>query len=841
MACGCLILKHFSTNDYNSVRGITQPHAESLLSSHGLNQLPQKKPDSLFSRFIRQFSNALIYILLVALLIDLSIWWLEGESNIPINAIAIAFILLLNASLGVWQESKAENALAKLESFTEQNVWTIRDGKLTKIVQSQLVPSDVIRLQAGERIPADLVLIDNEELIVDESVLTGESEAVCKSIESELYAGTLLVKGKGYFQVKTTGQKSTLGKLASLISSLEDRQTPLEKRLRKFGQHIGIVVIIIALCLLAIGLSVEGISSFNQMFLFAVALAVAAVPEGLPAIISLTLALGVERMSKRRAVVRKMAAVEALGSVTVIATDKTGTLTENKMHVSELLADDEMLAYRAMSLANDAEVETGAGDPLELGLYHYLIEHAVDPAKTQHDFPRVSSQPFDSKDKFMRVSVKQDEGYCSYYKGAPEVLLNLCQMTQEQRSSQHALAEKYATKGFRLLALAWAQESSKAEQTSALTWIGLVVLQDPARPEVPYAVKQAQCAGIRVLMLTGDHPSTALSIAQQIGIKAEQVITGEEFEQLDKEQRSEKIKTTNVFARVKPEHKLEIVKTLQQQHQIVAVTGDGINDAPALKAADVGVAMGQRGSDVSREVADIVLMDDNFASIVAAIEEGRSIYENIKKYIRILFSTNLAEILLVAIGTVIALSSDIRDEQANLLLPLLAVQILWINLLTDSFPALTVALDKNPNLMANKPSSTSDPLLDRPAMIFTLSIGGFIGLVSLSLFWWLPTQGFDPIMVQSAVFTYLTLGQLSVIIPARKTATLPQSNHLVWLAILICFGLQIMVLQLEVFNELLHITMLNQTLLITVSGLIFLSWLFANITSNLLRNTYGHT
>jgi P-type Ca2+ transporter type 2C len=831
-------VKPYSIDKSNSRSSLTEQQAQSLLATYGLNQLPQQKPVSIFHRFIRQFTNALIYILLAALVIDLVLWWFENNSKIPIDALAIATILILNASLGVWQETKAENALAKLETFAVQNVWTMRDDKLKKIARHFLVPGDLIRLQSGERVPADLILVDDEELIVDESVITGESEPVSKSLGAELFAGTLLVKGKGYFRVKRTGRKSTLGKLASLLSSLDDRQTPLEKRLQRFGQQIGIAVVLIAMSLLLLGLLVEGLSSFNQMFLFAVALAVAAVPEGLPAIISLTLALGVERMSKRKAVVRKMAAVEALGSVTVIATDKTGTLTENKMHVSKLLVNDETLAFRAMSLANDAEVDSGAGDPLEQGLYRYLIEQSVDPAKLQHEFPRLSSQPFDSKEKFMRVSVKQAGNYYSYYKGAPEVLMNLCRMNEKQRISQQQLAHKYARRGFRLLALAWSEDDSQTIRSTHLNWIGLVVLQDPARPEVPEAVKQAQLAGIRVMMLTGDHPATALSIAQQIGIKAEQVITGEEFEKLTKKQRDLKIETTNVFARVKPEHKLAIVKTLQQQQQTVAVTGDGVNDAPALKAADVGVAMGQRGSDVSREVADIVLMDDNFASIVAAIEEGRSIYENIKKYIRILFSTNLAEILLVAFGTVIAIVTDIRDENANLLLPLLAVQILWINLLTDSFPALTVALDKNPNLMAEKPTPTTNPLLDRSAMIFTVAIGGFIGLVSLFLFWWLPTRGFDLVLVQTAVFTYLTLSQLSVIIPARKTVTQPKPNHFVLLAILICFSLQMMVLNLEVFNEILHITMLSQTLLFEIGGLIFASWLFAEIISRQLRHRY---
>jgi len=813
--------------------GLSSTQSDILLKSLGPNRLPQKQSISFFKRFLIQFKSALIYILLVALIIDLSIWFLDEIEGWPIDAIAIGLILMLNASLGVWQESKAENALTKLNALATQKVWVIRDGKLGKLSRDLLVPGDVIRIEAGERIPADLVLIDDIELIVDESILTGESEPVSKTTGEDFFSGTLLVQGKGYFTVEKTGSKSALGKLATLLSELENVQTPLEKRLQHFGKQVGIIVVIIAFLLLLLGVWFEGLGSFNRMFLFAVALAVAAIPEGLPAIISLTLALGIERMSKRKAVVRKMAAVEALGSVSVIATDKTGTLTENKMLVNKLIVSDKELAYKAMAITNDAEADTGAGDPLEQGLYQYLYAQNKDPLAIQKQHPRISSRPFDSKIKYMRVTVSQQKKIVSYFKGAPEVLLKRCNLETSELEKQYQLTEKYAAQGLRLLALAWCE----GDQETDLSLIGLVLLLDPPRKEVPQAIDEAKQAGIRVIMLTGDHPSTALTIARQIGIEAKQVITGEQFDKMSQDQIEQQIKNINVFARVKPEHKLSIIKILQKQNQVVAVTGDGVNDAPALKAADVGIAMGQRGSDVSREVADIILLDDNFSTIVAAIEEGRSIYENIKKYIRILFSTNLAEVILVAIGTIIAIGLNLRDDLGNLLLPLLAVQILWINLLTDSFPALTVALDKNPNLMNRQPNATNSPLLDRSAIIFTAIVGGFIGMTSVGLLFWLPSQGHDLILVQTTVFTFLTVSQLSVIIPARKTLEVPSNNYFILIAILICFGLQLMVLKIPLFNSLLHVSMLNQELFIVIGVLTIASWLCAEITSKILRKS----
>jgi len=811
--------------------GLSSHQSNTLLKLHGSNRLPQKQSISFFQRFLVQFKSALIYILLVALIIDLSIWFVEGVEGWPIDAIAIGLILMLNASLGVWQESKAENALTKLNVLATQKIWVLRDKKLSKLSRDLLVPGDIVRIEAGERIPADLVLLDDIELIVDESILTGESEPILKTLGEHFFSGTLLVQGKGYFRVEKTGSKSTLGKLATLLSELEDVQTPLEKRLELFGKKVGIAVVIIASLLLLLGVWFEGLGSFNQMFLFAVALAVAAVPEGLPAIISLTLALGIERMSKRKAVVRKMAAVEALGSVSVIATDKTGTLTENKMLVDKLIVSDKELAYRAMALANDAEADTGAGDPLEQGLYQYLYAQNKDPLKIQKQYPRISCRSFDSKKKYMRATVSQQDKTVSYLKGAPEVLLERCSLESSELEEQYQLSEKYAAQGLRLLALAW----SNGEQETDLNFIGLVLLIDPPRKEVPQAIQEAKQAGIRVMMLTGDHPSTALTIARQIGIESKQAITGEQFDNMNPDEIEKLVSYNNVFARVKPEHKLSIVKILQKQNQIVAVTGDGVNDAPALKAADVGIAMGQRGSDVSREVADIILLDDNFSTIVAAIEEGRSIYENIKKYIRILFSTNLAEVILVAIGTIVAIALNLRDELGDLLLPLLAVQILWINLLTDSFPALTVALDKNPNLMQRRPNPTNSPLLDSSAMIFTVIIGGFIGMASVGLLFWLPSQGHELILVQTTVFTFLTVSQLSVIIPARKTLVVPANNYYILIAILICFALQLMVLKIPLFNSLLHISMLNQELFIIIAVLTIVSWLCAEITSKILR------
>jgi Ca2+-transporting ATPase len=564
-----------------------------------------------------------------------------------------------------------------------------------------------VRLDAGDQVPADGVLADARGVMLDESVLTGESVPVDKRDADEALSGTLLVRGKTYLDVTRTGVTSAMGRLAAMLGVIEAGTTPLERRVDRLGHQIARWVLILAAVLGLLGLVAEGVERAPAIIVFAVALAVAAVPEGLPAVLTVALALGVERMARQRAVVRRLSAVEALGSVTVIATDKTGTLTESRMDVRSLDASDMQRALRAVVLANDADPATGAGDPLDLGLLRYAATHREDVARVREDYPTVSERAFDSEWKFARVTVMENGRPVSYLKGAPEVLIERCAMSEGDRQSWREKAEAYAEEGFRVLAVAWG-EGQTEERISLL---GLVFFWDPPRCEVPDAVRKSLAAGIRVVMITGDHPSTALAVAHQIGIPGIRVLTGEDLDEYQGSALAEALREVNVFARVRPEQKLRLVETLQAQREIVAMTGDGVNDAPALKRSDVGVAMGQRGSDVSREVADLVLLDDNFATI------------NIQKFLRFLFSTNLSEVLLVACGALLAYMLNLRDETGGLMLPLTAAQILWINLMTDGLPALALAFDRMPGVMQQPPRPADSPLLDRPSTQFVVGGG----------------------------------------------------------------------------------------------------------------------
>src|SRR5262245_58145329 len=638
--------------------GLSNEAAQARLRQYGPNALPETPPTPLWRRFARQFQSPLIYILLFALVADAAIWVSEGAAGAPVESIAIAIILSLNAGLGVYQESKSEAALARLKEMAAPMVWVMREGRLRRLPSAELVPGDLARVEAGDRVPADGALIEAEGMMIDESVLTGESAPIDKELGDEVFSGTLLVRGKGYVEISRTGEESAMGRLAVMIGGIEAERTPLERRLEKFGGQIASGVLALAVLIAVGGLVVEGLERIGHIFLFAVALAVAAVPEGLPAVLTLTLALGVERMAKRKAVVRRLSAVEALGSVTVIATDKTGTLTENRMFVRNLDSPDAERALRAMALANDADEKAGGGDPLELALLEYAKRGGVEPEELQREHPRRSSLPFDSSYKFMRATVEENGAWMSYLKGAPEVVLQRSRLSIEERRSWEEKADGYAREGFRVLAFG----HREGEADEELEFLGLALLWDPPRPEVPDAIRRAQDAGIRVVMVTGDHPATALAVAHEVGIRPSRVLTGLEIETMHAEALGEAVKEANIFARVAPEHKLRLVEALKHGGEIVAMTGDGVNDAPALKRSDVGVAMGERGSDVSREVADLVLMDDNFATIVAAIEEGRNIYENIQKFIRFLFSTNLAEILIVVGGAFGAALMGLRDE-----------------------------------------------------------------------------------------------------------------------------------------------------------------------------------
>ena len=513
------------------------------------------------------------------------------------------------------------------------------------------------------------------------------------------------------------------------------------------------------------------------MIIFAVALAVAAVPEGLPAVLTVALALGVERMARHKAVVRRLSAVEALGSVTVIATDKTGTLTESRMDVRSLDVSDVPRALTAIVVANDADSATGAGDPLDVGLLRYAAAHGVDVAQVRRAHRVLSERAFDSEWKFVRVTAEQGGEVVSYLKGAPEVLLGRSVLSGEERASWTEKSDAYAHEGYRVLGIAY----GSGETEESLSLLGLALFWDPPRPEVPDAVRAAQAAGIRIIMITGDHPATALAVARQIGIPGIRVLTGEDLDDYEAPALSGALGEVNVFARVRPEQKLRLVEALQAQGEVVAMTGDGVNDAPALKRSNVGVAMGQRGSDVSREVADLVLLDDNFATIVGAVEEGRGIYENVQKFLRFLFSTNLSEVLLVGVGAMLAYGLDLREAGGTLLLPLTAAQILWINLITDGLPAL--AFDRTPGVMRQPPRHPDAPLLDAPSVRFIVGAGSMKALLALGLLGLVPWLGYGTDVARAVAFHFMAIGQLLLTYPSRHTWAQPMPNRHLLLAV----------------------------------------------------------
>jgi Ca2+-transporting ATPase len=810
----------------SSESGLTTSEAQARLARVGANALPEPPRDPLWRRFVRQFRSPLIYILLFALAFDVGLWAYEGAQSWPVEATAIGLILLFNAGLGLYQERRSEAALARLEALAGAQAWVFRDGRVARIPIEDIVPGDRVRLEAGDRVPADGALQQPHGAMLDESMLTGESVPIDKGEGDEVFSGTLLVRGRTDVDVTRTGAASAMGKLATMLGGIQASATPLERRVDQLGRQIARWVLGLAGLLAILGIAAEGLARAPEMIIFAVALAVAAVPEGLPAVLTVALALGVERMARQRAVVRRLSAVEALGSVTVIATDKTGTLTESRMDVRSLDGPDVGRALEAGVLANDGDLATGAGDPLDLGLLRYAAAQQLDMAGLRRDRPRVTERPFDSAWKFARVTVRQDAGLASYLKGAPEVLLERCSLSSEGRDSWRQKADTYAREGVRVLALAWAP----AEREDDLQLLGLALFWDPPRAEVPQAVATAQAAGIRVVMVTGDHPATALAVARQIGLPAPRVLTGDDLDApaagLDGPAGD-----VNVFARVRPEQKLALVERLQQRGEVVAMTGDGVNDAPALKRSDVGVAMGRRGSDVSREVADLVLLDDNFATIVGAVEEGRGIYENIQKFLRFLFSTNLSEVLLVSAGALLAFTMDFRDAEGRLVLPLTAAQILWINLITDGFPALALAFDRTPGVMQQSPRPAGAPLLDRPSMQFVVATGLTKGLLALVLLGVLPLAGYSLDATRAAAFHFMAIGQLFMTYPARHTALKPLRNPHLHAAVAASIAIQIAATWVPVTATLLGGAAIPLELWVVVFGSALVMWRLAETFS----------
>lgn len=754
----------------DSHRGLSQAEAARRLAEVGRNTLPREGERSLLKVIIGQFANIMVLVLIAAAVISL----LLGDVK---DMIVILVIVVLNALLGTYQEYRAEQALAALSAMQVPTVRVRRDGEVHPISAEEIVPGDVVLLQEGDRVPADGRVITSINLQVEEAMLTGESHAVFKETGAidkadvslgdrinMVFMGTAVTYGRGEYVVTDTGLKSQLGKIAAMLMGVDDAETPLQRRLDHLSKLLvrGAIAIVVVVFIVGI---LRGIPA-NEMLISAISLAVAAVPEGLPAVITISLSLGAARMVKRHALIRRLPAVETLGSVTTICSDKTGTLTRNEMTATLLAlpghedvvvtgigyqAEGEFLEngdrrldphkdmavgrfLRAMAISTDAFIDTDEnGNPIVVGdtTEGALVVAAQKVGWTrealERDLPRVAELPFSSDRKAMTTihdlesdenrQMFTDQPYIAFTKGAPDRLLEWAKyehlpegrvdLTPERRTAWERKINQMASEGLRVLGIGYRELASVPEKVtpeieSDLTLLGLIGILDPARPEARNAVKVAREAGIRPIMITGDHALTAEAIASDLGIieRGTKAITGSQLEKMDDAQIREALKTTSAFARVSPEHKLRLVKTLQESGEVVAMTGDGVNDAPALKQADIGVAMGITGTEVSKGAADMVLTDDNFASIVAAVEEGRVIYDNLRKFVLFLLSSNVGEILVMFVGILIGLP-----------IPLLAIQILWVNLATDGLPAIALGFEPGePDVMKRKPRPTDESI-----------------------------------------------------------------------------------------------------------------------------------
>ncbi len=710
--------------------GLNTQEAAKRLEENGKNKLAEGKKVTLLARFLSQLANPMIIILLVAAGVSLvtSIYANESFADVFI----ILFVVILNAVLGVLQESKAEKAIEALKEMTAATCKVVRGGELLHIKTEELVVGDVILLEAGDSVPADARILESAGLKCDEAALTGESVPVEKisdvlSCESGkdvplgdrrnmVYMGSVVVYGRGKAVVTATGMGTEMGKIADAISKAEEGQTPLQIKLAQLSRILTVLVLGICVFIFAFSLIKAGDFSGTvilETFMLAVSLAVAAIPEGLAAVVTIVLSIGVTKMSKRNAVIRKLTAVETLGCTQIICSDKTGTLTQNKMTVVDSVSDDKNLLAAAMTLCNDAGYDANgepSGDPTETALVAFGAEVGLIKKDMEVKAPRVGEAPFDSERKMMSTVHFCEGKYIQYTKGAPDELLKYCtkilkdgkvvEITDEFKAEVVAANKDMASRALRVLGAAFKMYEAEPESYACsalerdMIFIGLTGMIDPVRPEAVEAVKECASAGIRPIMITGDHKDTAVAIAKQLGIitDASQAITGAELDEISDEELSVKIQDYSVYARVQPEHKVRIVNAWKALGKVTAMTGDGVNDAPAIKSADIGVGMGITGTDVTKNVADMVLADDNFATIVSAVGEGRKIYDNIRKAIQFLLSSNLSEVVSIFVATVLGFT---------ILKP---VHILWINLITDSLPALALGMEKGePDLMKRSP------------------------------------------------------------------------------------------------------------------------------------------
>jgi P-type Ca2+ transporter type 2C len=858
----------------NRANGLTSQQVAERLQRYGTNELVETGGRSSFDILIDQFKNIMLLMLIAVAIIsaglDIHAGMSSGQFVFPKDAVAIFAVVLLNGILGYVQESGAEKALAALKTLASSKVRLLRDGNPLEIDAKELVPGDIILLEAGVKVPADGRILEESNLQVREAALTGEAHAAEKEAPILLpedaplgdrinlvFSGTEVVQGRATVLITGTGMQTELGKIASALQSVETDPTPLQKRMTQLGNAL-VTGSLILVALVIVGGTIYDRSLFAQLVEVSLSMAVAVVPEGLPAVITVTLALGTQRMVKRNALIRKLFAVETLGSVTTICSDKTGTLTQNKMVVQAVNTLNDTLRVRgegyspegefqaaegsvvsgdrpelrslmmACVLCNDSVLQkeqgewTILGDPTEGALLAVAGKAGLLRDEQAYKFPRVAEFPFSSERKRMSVIVQDRESGPSswqmFTKGSPELTLERCTHVQSVHQTQALTPEihqrileennRLASQGLRVLGFAQKtlnelpSESSEDRSEQGLTWLGLVGMLDAPRPEVRTAVAKCRDAGIRPVMITGDHQLTAQAIAQDLGIAhvGDRCLTGQQLQVMSKADLESSVADVNVYARVSPEHKLRIVQALQHQGHVVAMTGDGVNDAPALKQSDIGVAMGITGTDVSKEASDMVLLDDNFATIVSAVEEGRVVYSNIRRFIRYILGSNIGEVITIAAAPLLGLGG----------VPLSPLQILWMNLVTDGLPALALAVEPGRAIvMQQPPKDPNENIFARGLGLYMIRIGLVLAIVSIGLMVWAydytpkhTEGGLDPDRWKTMVFTTLCLAQMGHALAIRSSSKLfmqlnPFSNPYLLGSVVVTSILQLVLIYLE--------------------------------------------
>ena len=860
-------------------QGLTTTEAVARLQRFGPNELPSAPPTPAWKRFVAQFEGPLTLLLLFATVVSFIAWLIERDSPVPYEALTILAIVILNAILGYIQENRAEQSVATLRAMSAPTARVLRDGRQQVVPAAQVVPGDILLIEEGDTLAADGRVIESIAMRVAESALTGESTAVSKDsapISADagigdqinmVFSGTAVAAGRGKAVVTTTGSLTEIGRIAGSLQVEENETTPLQRELDHVGRLLGRIVIAIAILMAITIVVVDRITTLADLvdvLLLSVSLAVAAVPEGLTAITTIVLSLGMQRMANRHVIVRKLSAVETLGSTTVIASDKTGTLTKNEMTVRKVvtasgvvnmtgvgyeptgeatvdgrlltdspLRDEVTRTLAVASLVNNANLLntdgqwTIQGDPTEGALVVAAFKLGVTEEVLDQRFPRVGEVPFTSERKMMSTAHTDEQGDAEIVvatKGAPDVLLTAStaewaegkvrSLTPERRAAILGDVEGMAHEALRTLGVAYrtlrrdavtGELSEDVEQE--LIYLGTIGMIDPPRPEARDSVAVARHAGVRPMMITGDHPSTATAIAAELGISqpGERAVTGAELQKLDDDALQALVKKASVYARVSPEHKLRIVRALKADGEVAAMTGDGVNDAPALKTADIGVAMGITGTDVSKGAADMILTDDNFASIVAAVEEGRSIFANIQKFLRYLLTSNIGEVMVMFFGVILARLLNFEPEAgSSLVVPLLATQILWINLVTDSGPALALGVDPpDPDQMSKPPRDPRTRVIDRWMWFDIAFVGTIMAMGTLAVMDWALPGGLIPgsgtmAYAQTMAFTTLVFFQLFNVFNARSDETSAFhglfANKWIWIAVGVSILLQVAVI-----------------------------------------------